>query len=548
MQNNQKKTEKYQKQKIYIKNILPTTSPENLEKNLIKIFQNFGEIIDTKILQNTFQKWYAFITFKNDQAVQKILSTKILFQNKLLKITRAKNPKKKKQKQNFLKNSKKLFLGGIPCQVSKNEIFTYFSKFGKIVDLCLPLKDRKNGVNKGYGFVTFENSDSAEVVVRNFEEHFLRGKWIEIKIAKPRGNLSPNFNAYLKKEKGEVLEDFEGLGKFGGLGNLGVGEHFENQGIGESKFGNGFGKRFKKENYRNFEKNFKKENYYNFGNVKDFKRDRFYCESEDSEEDLKNFGYNNYNYCENFGNQKIECKKKFRNLNLKFENNSKNLSSENHTSFNYLEIKEKDFNSELIDSYLENSIDNRTSFSLDTSNYLKIKTNLKSKNSKKIYDIKNIHKRKNKNENKKLHLLKQENNLENKKNSINQFFTKNKNSKKQENIINKKKNSINQVHLMNKKTNCEIKHKKKKTSFEKKNNFYNKKKINLSKTNKILNKNKIFEKQEKFLKKQKKISSKNQKNISSKNIKFENQILKKKSIFKKNDQNYEIICDDEFYE
>ena len=47
--------------------------------------------------------------------------------------------------------------------------------------------------NKGYAFITFESSKSAEIVLNNYQNHFIRAKWIEVKIAKPRGNRSPNY-------------------------------------------------------------------------------------------------------------------------------------------------------------------------------------------------------------------------------------------------------------------------------------------------------------------------------------------------------------------
>ena len=236
---------KYQKQKIYISDILPLKSSDILEENLKNIFSNFGLIIDIKILQNNYKKWYGFITFENDDSVKKILKNKILFQGKILKIRRAKNPKLKKKTENFLKNSKKLFLGGIPCQVKKNEIYNYFSKFGKIIDLCLPLKDKKKFINKGYGFVTFQNSTSVENVVKNFKKHFLRGKWIEIKIAKPRGDLSPNFKAFVKKDEGFVKENVFGF-KERENRNFDDFGFFESDLESEKNFGKIFGKKILK--------------------------------------------------------------------------------------------------------------------------------------------------------------------------------------------------------------------------------------------------------------------------------------------------------------
>jgi RNA recognition motif-containing protein len=198
--NTLKKEEMKQKNKIHIKNIPQGHSTEEMEKNLSRLFSSFGKIIDVKVLQNKYNKWYGFITFNDDHFVEKILSMKINFEGKNLKITRAKKPQLNLKNDSYLEKSKKIFIGGLPTKVKRKELLDYFSVFGKINDLCLPLKDNREKTNKGYGFITFEDSNAVEKVVNSQENHYLRGKMIEIKIAKPRHHLSPNFKAYCAKK------------------------------------------------------------------------------------------------------------------------------------------------------------------------------------------------------------------------------------------------------------------------------------------------------------------------------------------------------------
>ena len=201
LQNNKENQndEEHQKQKIYIKNIGSVKSLEISEQKLKIIFAEYGKIIDFKILQNKYKKWYSFITFSKDESVQKILEKEILFEGKKLKITRAKKPIINIKNDLYLDKSKKIFIGGLPSQVTKKELLKYFQKFGEIEDICLPLKNQKLKINKGYGFITYVDSESVALVVDSLNRHFIRGKWIEIKIAKPRDNTSPNFKAYCDK-------------------------------------------------------------------------------------------------------------------------------------------------------------------------------------------------------------------------------------------------------------------------------------------------------------------------------------------------------------
>lgn len=44
--------------------------------------------------------------------------------------------------------------------------------------------DRKTNRSRGFGFVTFENEEDIQAVLRT--EHEIMGKWVEIKRAEPR--------------------------------------------------------------------------------------------------------------------------------------------------------------------------------------------------------------------------------------------------------------------------------------------------------------------------------------------------------------------------
>lgn len=95
-----------------------------------------------------------------------------------------------------MKDAKKIFIGGVPNRVTKQEIFQCFSKYGIIDDICLPLESHESKKNKGFCFVTFQDSESVYIIIKNYKKHFLRHKWVDVKIAKPRSNYSPNSKAY----------------------------------------------------------------------------------------------------------------------------------------------------------------------------------------------------------------------------------------------------------------------------------------------------------------------------------------------------------------
>lgn len=74
--------------------------------------------------------------------------------------------------------AKKIFVGGIPNKASKEELFALMSHYGKIEDLSLPMKP--NDENKGYAFVTFEDSYSVFRVFADLSKIVLRAKTVNL--------------------------------------------------------------------------------------------------------------------------------------------------------------------------------------------------------------------------------------------------------------------------------------------------------------------------------------------------------------------------------
>lgn len=136
------------------------------------------------------------MTFEDDESVEKALDTSLAFRGEQLKMQRAKKPTARKRNVFYVQGVTKLFIGALPSKLTYKEFKGYFEKFGEVEDICLPMKDKIKGINRGHGFVNFANTESARRVIESKTDHHLREKWIDIKIAKPRSEKSPNFNAF----------------------------------------------------------------------------------------------------------------------------------------------------------------------------------------------------------------------------------------------------------------------------------------------------------------------------------------------------------------
>uniref|UniRef100_A0A182P6V7 RRM domain-containing protein n=1 Tax=Anopheles epiroticus TaxID=199890 RepID=A0A182P6V7_9DIPT len=67
--------------------------------------------------------------------------------------------------------SLKIFVGNIAWTVGHRELRNYFSQFGK-VSWAQVVFDRKTGLSKGYGFVSFQKKAALENLERN-QKHVL---------------------------------------------------------------------------------------------------------------------------------------------------------------------------------------------------------------------------------------------------------------------------------------------------------------------------------------------------------------------------------------
>ncbi|XP_055909488.1 SRA stem-loop-interacting RNA-binding protein, mitochondrial [Eupeodes corollae] len=72
----------------------------------------------------------------------------------------------------------KLFVRNLPWTVGNQELRSYFKDFGKVINASVVF-DKKTGLSKGYGFVTFNNLSLLQKV-ENESRHFLEGNYLNV--------------------------------------------------------------------------------------------------------------------------------------------------------------------------------------------------------------------------------------------------------------------------------------------------------------------------------------------------------------------------------
>ncbi|XP_014220110.1 heterogeneous nuclear ribonucleoprotein 27C isoform X3 [Trichogramma pretiosum] len=163
---------------------------ETTQENLQRYFSRYGEVIDCVVMKNSESgrsRGFGFVTFSDPSNVGVVL------QNGPHQLDgRTIDPKpcnpRTLQKPKRTGGFPKVFLGGLPSNVTETDLRGFFSRFGKVMEVVI-MYDQEKKKSRGFGFLSFEDEDAVD---RCVSEHFvnLNGKQVEIKRAEPRDSSS----------------------------------------------------------------------------------------------------------------------------------------------------------------------------------------------------------------------------------------------------------------------------------------------------------------------------------------------------------------------
>lgn len=149
---------------------------ETTEKELRDHFGKYGEIesINVKTDPTTGRsRGFAFIVFTSTEAIEKVNKAgEHVINNKKV------DPKKAKARHG------KIFVGGLTPEISDDEIKTYFSQFGNIIEVEMPF-DKQKAQRKGFCFITFDSEQVVNELLRTPKQK-ISGREVDVKRATPK--------------------------------------------------------------------------------------------------------------------------------------------------------------------------------------------------------------------------------------------------------------------------------------------------------------------------------------------------------------------------
>ncbi|KAG7350903.1 RNA-binding protein [Nitzschia inconspicua] len=113
----------------------------------------------------------------------------------MLSSTSAPTPFNSSNNGTYTKDARKLFVGGLPQDITEPEFQTFFAQFGELHE-AIVMFDRDTKTSRGFGFVTFVDPEVAKSLLRmgGYDDGIgrldIRGKTCEVKAATPRGEGS----------------------------------------------------------------------------------------------------------------------------------------------------------------------------------------------------------------------------------------------------------------------------------------------------------------------------------------------------------------------
>ncbi|XP_038589972.1 heterogeneous nuclear ribonucleoprotein D0 [Micropterus salmoides] len=151
---------------------------DTTKKDLKDYFSKYGEVVDCTLKLDPMtgrSRGFGFVLFKEPDSVDKVVTQK---EHKLNgKVIDPKKAKAMKSKEPV----KKIFVGGLSPDTPEEKVREYFSAFGELESIELPMENKTNK-RRGFCFITFKEEDPVKRIMEK-KYHNIGLSKCEIKVA-----------------------------------------------------------------------------------------------------------------------------------------------------------------------------------------------------------------------------------------------------------------------------------------------------------------------------------------------------------------------------
>ncbi|XP_026774394.1 heterogeneous nuclear ribonucleoprotein A0-like [Pangasianodon hypophthalmus] len=166
--------------KLFVGGLNVQTTSEGLRAH----FEQYGQLNDCVVVQNDHlqrSRCFGFVTYSSvEEADAAMAARPHVVDGKNVDLKRA-VAREDAGKPEALAKVKKIFVGGLKEDIEEKDLNEYFAQFG-VIEKAEVITDKDTGKKRGFGFVHFEDNDSADkAVVLKF--HTINGHKVEVKKA-----------------------------------------------------------------------------------------------------------------------------------------------------------------------------------------------------------------------------------------------------------------------------------------------------------------------------------------------------------------------------
>lgn len=168
-------------QKLYISNF-----PENFSTfDLKDLCKEYGEVQSCNIFINNYNKNFGLVQFSSEKEAHEVKNKLDGKEIQGLKL----NVKLYQQNiQKKINSGSNLYIRNIPLNAKEDDLIKVFSKYGKVTSARIEMYKKDNNLlSKGFGYLSFDNSESAEKAMEELNGKYLLGfeSWTKTLIIEP---------------------------------------------------------------------------------------------------------------------------------------------------------------------------------------------------------------------------------------------------------------------------------------------------------------------------------------------------------------------------
>uniref|UniRef100_A0A8C1KW51 Heterogeneous nuclear ribonucleoprotein A0a n=1 Tax=Cyprinus carpio TaxID=7962 RepID=A0A8C1KW51_CYPCA len=224
--------------KLFVGGLNVQTTDDGLRNH----FEQYGTLTDCVVVQNQQLKrsrCFGFVTYSSPEEADSAMAARphVLDGNNV-ELKRA-VAREDAGRPEALAKVKKIFIGGLKDDIEEDHLRDCFSQFGA-VEKAEVITDKETGKKRGFGFVYFEDNDSADKAVV-LKYHVINGHKVEVKKALTKQEMqaagSRGGRGGRGRGMGRPQNGYGGRG--GGYGNYGGGGYGSNDGYGGG-YGGGY--------------------------------------------------------------------------------------------------------------------------------------------------------------------------------------------------------------------------------------------------------------------------------------------------------------------